>query len=149
MSDLDNAEIAIMTPEEKRLKNLKPWPKGVSGNSKGRPKGIRNMATLVQQILADEALMEKLSKNKPSYWDSLPGKNAANAIIVAQAIKALEGDTKAAAWVIKTGYGDKVDITSDGERLEMAPVIVSNIVPRIVENAETETETTTDDPADK
>lgn len=88
--------------------NLKQWPKGQSGNPKGRPKGVKNWSTIVQQLLADEKLMDKISKNKPSYWDSLPTKNAANAIVVAQIILALKGEKSAAEWLRKAGFGDKL-----------------------------------------
>lgn len=128
-----------------RIENLKPWTKGQSGNLKGRPKGVRNLSTLIQQLLADEELMDKIAKSKPGYWDQLPAKNAANAIVAAMMIKALSGEIAAANWLSKYGFGDKVDITSDGERLEMTPVIVSDIVPReINDDAETEAETTPD-----
>jgi uncharacterized protein DUF5681 len=88
--------------------NLTPFPKGVSGNPKGRPKGIKNWSTVVQQLLADETLMDKISKSKPSYWDELPNKNAANAIVVAMIIEALKGKKDAAEWLRKAGFGDKL-----------------------------------------
>lgn len=92
-------------PEE-----LKPtlWKPGQSGNPKGRPKGVKNWSTVVQQLLADEKLMDKISKNKPSYWNDLPTKNAANAIVVAMIIQALKGEKNAAEWLRKAGFGDKL-----------------------------------------
>ncbi len=89
------------------LENLKPFPKGVSGNPKGRPKGVKNLATVVQQILADEKLIDKVVKTKPSYWNDLPNKNAANAIVVAMVIQAMQGKKDAAEWLRKAGFGDK------------------------------------------
>jgi len=88
--------------------NLKSWKPGQSGNPKGRPKGVKNWSTVVQQLLADENLMDKISKSKPSYWDSLPTKNAANAIVVAMIIEALKGKKEAAEWLRKAGFGDKL-----------------------------------------
>lgn len=90
------------------LDNLKPFPKGVSGNPKGRPKGVKNWASVVQQLLADEKLIDKVVTNKPSYWDELPTKNAANAIVVAMMIQALQGKKDAAEWLRKSGFGDKL-----------------------------------------
>lgn len=37
---------------------------------------------------------------------------------------------KARTWVGKFGYGTKVDVTSDGERVAVAPLIISTIKPR-------------------
>ncbi len=41
-------------PTEKRQRGKgKPWPKGVSGNPKGRPPGVANKATMAAQALLD------------------------------------------------------------------------------------------------
>lgn len=89
--------------------NLKPFKKGDERiNRKGRPKGVKNWSTVIQQLLADEELIDKVVGTKPSYWDSLPSKNAANAIVVAMMIRAMQGDKGAAEWLRKSGYGDKL-----------------------------------------
>lgn len=88
--------------------NLKPFPKGVSGNPKGRPKGVKNWSTVVQQLLADEKLIDKVVTTKPAYWEELPTKNAANAIVVSMIIKAMQGQKDAAEWLRKSGFGDKL-----------------------------------------
>lgn len=93
--------------------NLKPFPKGVSGNPKGRPKGIKNWSTVIQQLLADEKLLDKVVKQKPSYWEELPNKNAANAIVVAMMINAMAGDHKSATWLRRAGFGDKLMLESE------------------------------------
>ena len=43
---------------DKRLENLKPFPKGVSGNPKGRPKGRKNNVTIFREILEARDLKE-------------------------------------------------------------------------------------------
>lgn len=87
--------------------NLKPFKPGQSGNPKGRPKGIKNWSTIVQQLLADEKLLEKHLTKKPSYWEDLPNKNAANAIVMAMIIQAMSGKKDAADWLRKLGFGEK------------------------------------------
>lgn len=136
------------TPEqrEKRLSNLVPFEKGDARiNRKGRPKGAVNWSTVVRELLADEELLDKIAKNKPAYFDLLPSKNGANAIAAAMMIQAMKGDKSSAEWLRKTGWGDKMDITSDGERLTAAPVIISEIKSRNDTTASTETEATSDD----
>lgn len=145
-----------MNEEEKQTQNpnlhpnLKPFPKGVSGNPKGRPKGTKNWSTVVRDLLNDEELLDKISKNKPSYYEHLPVKNGAHAIVIAMMIEALKGKKEAAEWLRKTGWGDKIDITSGEERISMAPIIISEIKPRNVTTsaqAETDTDDTDNQPA--
>lgn len=89
-------------------KNLKPFQKGQSGNPKGRPKGIKSWSTIVQGLLADPEFADKIISQKPGWWDNLPNKNLAEVITTAMIVKAVSGDDKAARWLSKTGYGDKI-----------------------------------------
>lgn len=99
MANADIAKYGVAT-------RFKP---GVSGNKKGRPKGSLNMSTIVKQLLADEELADQVIARKPSYWQYLPDKNFATAIVVTMVIKALQGDIRAATWLRITGYGNKVE----------------------------------------
>ena len=94
----------------KQIANLKSFPKGVSGNPKGRKPGIKNWGRVVQDLLADEELLEKMvGKGKlPEYVDLLPSKNGANIIVATMMIKAIQGDMKAANWLRRTGFGEKM-----------------------------------------
>lgn len=134
-----------MTPEEKRLANLKPFKKGQSGNPKGRKPGVKNWSKIVQDLLADEELLEKIipQGNRPAFLESLPTKNAASAIVAVMVVNAIKGDKQSAEWLRKTGFGDKLDLTSQDERISVAPVVISEIKPR---NVTTEAETDTDTP---
>ena len=104
--------MALSDDPEKRaaqLNNLKKFEPGDKRiNRAGRPKGVKSWGTIVQTMLADEALLDKLVKNKPSYWNDLEQKNAANLIVATMLVKAMSGDQKAADWLRKTGFGDKL-----------------------------------------
>ena len=88
---------------------------GVSGNKKGRPKGSRSISTIVKELLDDETLADRVLARKPSYWEHLPDKNFATAIVVVMMIKAMSGDVRAATWIRQTGYGNKVRLEDDRE----------------------------------
>ncbi len=104
--------MSISTDPEKRAKqlaNLRPFEKDDKRiNRAGRKPGIRNWSTIVQNLLADEELLDKHLAKKPSYWNDLPNKNAANAIGMAMIIRAMSGDKNSAEWLRKTGFGDKL-----------------------------------------
>ena len=105
-----------------KVENLKPFQPGQSGNPDGRPKGILNWSDLVRTLLEDDSLAEKLLTKKPEWWSNLPQKNAGHAIVVAMMIQSLNGDVKAATWLRRTGYGDKLDLTSDGKRVKSVAI---------------------------
>lgn len=97
--------------EEKRAgsENLKPWKEGQSGNPNGRPKGSKNRATIVREIL-NALVDEKNDEGKPT-GKKIP---AVEAITRAQLIKALSGDPKAYELLMDSSFGkitDKVQTT--------------------------------------
>ena len=140
----------ISPDEEKRknqLANLKPFKEGDPRiNRAGRKPGAKNWSVIVQNILGDEELLEKMlaKTKKPEFWEALPTKNAASAIVAVMVINAIKGDKSSAEWLRKTGFGDKIDLTSQDERISIAPIVISEIKPRNV-TAETETDTSNTD----
>lgn len=72
-----------------------------------------NLSTLVKKLLDDPDLADKVITKKPSWWDSLPNKNLGEAVAIAMTIAAVNGESRAANWLRKTGWGDK--LTFDGE----------------------------------
>lgn len=118
--------------------NLKPFKPGQSGNPKGRPKGVKNWSAIVQQLLADETLLEKHLTKKPTYWDDLPNKNAANAIVMAMIIHAMSGKKDAAEWLRKAGFGDKFTHEFDDGLFQATKIEVEIVKPKITDVGNTE-----------
>ena len=69
--------------------NLKPFPKGKSGNPNGRPKKIPELDKLLAEVLGDEK----------------DGITAAQAILMALRKKAASGDVRAAEVLLERAYG--------------------------------------------
>ncbi len=122
------------------MNNLIPFEKGKSGNPKGRPKGVKNWSTIIQQLLADEALIDKVVKTKPSYWDDLPNQNAANAIVVTMIVKAIQGDQKAADWLRKSGFGDKLTHEFEDGLFQSTKIEVEIVKPKIENERDSESQ---------
>jgi hypothetical protein len=91
------------------IHNLKPFPKGVSGNPSGRKKGTVNFSTLIRRLANDPNLAKKVLLEPPKWFNDLPEKTLASAITVAMIIKAINGDVHAANWVVERGYGKEVE----------------------------------------
>lgn len=117
-SGIEQGEVGPGRPPKQH--RFKP---GVSGNPKGKPKGLQDWSTIVRKILGSEELFEAIlahAKEKPGWVNQLGGgnKNAAHAVVMAMIKKALDGDHKAADFLRKTGFGDKIDLTSGGEPIQ-------------------------------
>ena len=78
-----------------------------------KSKRPRNLDKIVREILDDETLIDKVVTNQPEYWGRLPSKNGAYIISTVMMVKAMGGDIKAAEWIRKTGFGDKVLLETD------------------------------------
>lgn len=119
------------TPEERKQKLLKNLEKARAAQKKKReevkslkeageyvpevrkPKRPRNLDKIVREILDDDELVDKVIQNQPEYWGRLPAKNGAYIISTVMMVKAMGGDIKAAEWIRKTGFGDKVQLETD------------------------------------
>lgn len=78
-----------------------------------KPKRPSNLSKIVRQILDDDELVDKVISNQPEYWGRLPAKNGGYIIATVMMVKAMSGDIKAAEWIRKTGFGDKVLLETD------------------------------------
>lgn len=100
------------------LDNLKPFPKGVSGNPKGNAldkHSTKSIASWINQLLNDETFKTHVREGlEIKEYQGVPIK----AIIGAQIHLAINGDSRAADLLFKHGGTQSIDITSDGEKLE-------------------------------
>lgn len=95
------------------LNNLKPFTRGNDSrrNTKGRPKGSKNLATLIRE-LEDPDFNWTLIPIKPQhalYTTGTPWR----AIVYVALAKSLSGDVRAMEWLRRAGYGNKVTFHSN------------------------------------
>lgn len=117
------------TPEERKARLAKNLEKARATAKKNREirkaqqemgtyveppkKKPKNLDKIIREILDDDTLVDKVIQNQPEYWNRLPSKNGGYIIATVMMVKAMGGDIKAAEWVRKTGFGDKVLVESD------------------------------------
>lgn len=92
------------------LANLKPQVKGQpSHNPAGKPKGIKDRATVIREILKLEINPQDRSFQR--FFNSLHPKNkefinsVAQMIVLGQSVAAIHGNTTAAKWLWDQVYG--------------------------------------------
>jgi hypothetical protein len=78
-----------MATVKRNTKGLKPFPKGKSGNPKGRPKKLPALDVLMAEVLGEEK----------------DGMSAAKAILAKLRQKAAAGDVRAAEILLDRAYG--------------------------------------------
>lgn len=108
-----NLEKARAASKEKREREKAMKEAGTFVPEPRKTKRPRNLDKIVREILDDDALVDKVIQNQPEYWERLPSKNGSYIIATVMMVKAMGGDIKAAEWIRKTGYGDKVHLDTD------------------------------------
>ena len=110
---LKNLEKARAAQKEKREKAKAAKEAGVYVPPVSVAKRPRNLDKIVIEILNDDELIDKVVANQPEYWGRLPSKSGGYIIATVMMVKAMGGDIRAAEWIRKTGFGDKVLLESD------------------------------------
>lgn len=120
---------------------------GQSGNPAGKPKGTKNLSTMIQEMLNDEGFINKLSakiKDEAKLPDPEFQGTPMKAIISTAMVEAMStgghpsARSAARDWIARYGYGTKVDVTSKGERLVQAPIVISQIAARPADGIDSE-----------
>ena len=109
---IENLKKAREAAKEKREQEKQLKEAGITPPAR-TPKRPRNLDKIVREILDDDTLIDKVVQNQPEYWGKLPTKNGAYIISTVMMVKAMGGDIKAAEWIRKTGFGDKVMLETD------------------------------------
>ncbi len=110
----------------KEYPNLRPWQPGQSGNPAGRKPGSKNIATIVNELLEQEANTAMLKKGGIADLTQGASTSYAKAIVWATVLRAMGGDMRAVIWLAEQQERDFV-----GYEVERRPpIIVSNIMPR-------------------
>jgi len=100
--------------------NLKPWKPGQSGNVKGKPKGAKNLSTIIQDLLNDDSFSATIRQGYSiKEYNGAPIK----ALVHAQIILAINGDQRAFELLAKHGYGTKLDVTASAS---ITPIPILN-----------------------
>ena len=117
------------------------------------------MSEAIRAVLADSDIMDAIIQNtekKPPYWDMLPEKNGLAAIVIAQMLKAMSGDTQAFTALSRYGFGEKVQMdVSDFYRTDRININViepkpldtidgdsNNLIEEVIDNADNSNGTT-------
>lgn len=92
--------------------NLIPPVKGEIRNPKGKPKGTKHINTIVQELLNDEKFTAFVRDGiQLKEYKGAPIK----AMVKAQILLAVNGDTKAYDSLVKSGWSQKVENEFSGE----------------------------------
>jgi hypothetical protein len=106
--------------------NLTPWQPGQSGNPSGRKPGSKNMSTIVQELLDQEANNDVLTKSDFAELVQGASTTYAKAVVLATVHKALQGNMQAISWLAEQQERGVIS----QEVLRREPIIVSRLTPR-------------------
>jgi len=111
----------------KKYPNLTPWQPGQSGNPAGRKPGSKNISTIVQELLDEDADSEALMSNNLVRLTNGVSTTYAKAVVFAAIAKALQGNMQAIIWLTEQQGRDSVV----QERVQQEPIVISSIKSRL------------------
>lgn len=98
--------------------NLIPPKKGEVRNPKGKPKGTRHLSTIIREIMDNIDWSKTTLKNKEQLQAQY-GKRGWDAIVYVAYTKAMTGDPQAMKWLAENGFGKNIDLTSNGQTINV------------------------------
>lgn len=110
------------------MSGLKPVKPGEVRNPNGRPKGRRSLSTIIRDMLEENIDWQKLPiAGAEKLAAQFNTKKGWEAIVMVAFTQAMSGDSKAREWLRKAGYGDRLDIMSDGKALP-TPILGAGVI---------------------
>lgn len=113
------------SPDIGKATQFKP---GQSGNPAGPKPGYKHLSTWIREMLNDDDFTAMLPDPRDG-WREHKGAPV-KAIVQTALIRAMQGEKESREWLAKYGYGTKIDVTSDGERIQVSPLVISDIAAR-------------------
>ena len=108
-----------------------------NGEIAQRKPSVKNLSKIVQEVLADPEWIDKVIRNQPDWWQGLPVKNAAYIMTTSMITMAMSGNLKAADWVRKTGFGEKVMVEAEDDSFFGKPDFTIQVIqPTVKEQLE-------------
>jgi len=119
------------------LKNLKPFDSDSArkAGQKSSKAGSKHLKTLIQEI-GNNIDWDKTTLKDKAQMKALYGNNAWQALTYVAFTKAMAGDPKAMDWLAKNGYGQNIDVTTNGKELPTPIMRVDNGILRDNSNPE-------------
>ena len=120
--------------------NLKNFPKGVSGNPAGKPKGTRNRSTVVKEMLEKAAIGKFKGMQNEAFGEEVEAATIQDQVVASLILKAINGDVAATKELLDSAHGkltEKIDNTHDYKKMESVEVKVvedsGNVKPAALE----------------
>lgn len=141
---LKTQEPETLTPEQRRLRNLKPARDGEVRNPNGPKKGVKHWSTHFRKLMEDEDFFKTFVSGVPKEWEGIVDNSSAKAIAAAVIASTsrrcmeclaknepLDRETREmVALLNKLGYGDKVVIEDiEGNSPFNRPALFFDVIP--------------------
>lgn len=115
------------------------WKPGQSGNPAGKVKGTKNLRTIILELEAEDYDWNLVPLQPDGLAKAKEIGAPWRAIVKTALAKAFSGNMQAAEWLRKAGYGDKMDITTNGKDI-VQPLMMPVITKREPEKEEESTD---------